>query len=254
VWVNRCDPCCSHAWGSCSCVSAAEYFTGFAVADAAVQAEALVSDLRTQDIRIGTQDLRIAAMAVVHDARDLQRTSRCPGAWPGDRELVGSVGRSQVNANVSPWEYAGTKRACAPSIRPPRPYRSSISSIPAKLGRRLAPVRRQVCRARQKIRPSDAASARPGAAGCPARARASGAAGGQARRVIPAPERPCAAAAAHRCGQIRRPGAPPRRSRRRAVTASPAGAHASGNPGTPGARAAPGAIAASPRRLFVLGC
>jgi hypothetical protein len=116
--VNRCDPCCSHAWGSCSCVSAAEYFTGFAVADATVQAEALVSDLRTQDIRIGTQDLRITAMAVGHDARDLERTSRCPGAWPGDRGLVGSGGRSQVNANVSPWEYAGTKRACAPSIRP----------------------------------------------------------------------------------------------------------------------------------------
>ena len=68
MWVNRCDPCCSHAWGSCSCVSAAEYFTGFAVADAAVQAEALVSDLRTQDIRIGTQDLRIAAIALVQGA------------------------------------------------------------------------------------------------------------------------------------------------------------------------------------------
>lgn len=81
--VNRCDPCCSHAWGSRSCVSAAEYFTGFAVADATVQAEALVSDLRTQDIRIGTQDLRIAAMAVVHDTTLVSRNARDVAQAPG---------------------------------------------------------------------------------------------------------------------------------------------------------------------------
>jgi tRNA(fMet)-specific endonuclease VapC len=62
---------------------AAECFMGVAVADATVRAAALVSDLRTQDIRIGTQDLRIAAMAVVHDTTLVTRNARDVAQTPG---------------------------------------------------------------------------------------------------------------------------------------------------------------------------
>ena len=38
--------------------------------------DALVIDLRKQGVRIGTQDLRIAAMAVVHDTTLVTRNAR----------------------------------------------------------------------------------------------------------------------------------------------------------------------------------
>ena len=47
---------------------AVEYFASFAVVDYTAQADALVSDLRKQGIRIGTQDLRITAIALVQGA------------------------------------------------------------------------------------------------------------------------------------------------------------------------------------------
>ncbi len=47
---------------------AVEYFASFAVVDYTAQADALVSDLRKQGVRIGTQDLRIAAIALVQGA------------------------------------------------------------------------------------------------------------------------------------------------------------------------------------------
>jgi tRNA(fMet)-specific endonuclease VapC len=62
---------------------AAEYFTSCAVADDTVQVEALVSDLRNQDIRIGTQDLRIAAIAMVHGTTLVTRNARDVAQVPG---------------------------------------------------------------------------------------------------------------------------------------------------------------------------
>jgi tRNA(fMet)-specific endonuclease VapC len=47
---------------------AVEYFASFAVVDYTAHMDALVRDLRRQGLRIGTQDLRIAATALVHGA------------------------------------------------------------------------------------------------------------------------------------------------------------------------------------------
>jgi hypothetical protein len=43
-------------------------FASFAVVDYTPQTDALVSDLRKQGLRIGTQDVRIAATALLHGA------------------------------------------------------------------------------------------------------------------------------------------------------------------------------------------
>ena len=60
-----------------------EYFASFTIIDDTAQVDALVSDLRKQGIRIGTQDLRIAAMALVHGATLVTRNhvdfQRVPG-------------------------------------------------------------------------------------------------------------------------------------------------------------------------------
>lgn len=55
---------------------AVEYFASFTVVDYTVKAEVLVNDLRKQGIRIGTQDLRIAAIAIVHGTTLVTRNTR----------------------------------------------------------------------------------------------------------------------------------------------------------------------------------
>jgi tRNA(fMet)-specific endonuclease VapC len=62
---------------------AVEYFASVAVVDYTVQVEALVSDLRKQGIRIGTQDLRIAAIAMVHGTTLVTRNARDFAQVPG---------------------------------------------------------------------------------------------------------------------------------------------------------------------------
>jgi tRNA(fMet)-specific endonuclease VapC len=47
---------------------AVDYFASFTILDYTVQSDARVSELRRQGIRIGTQDLRIAAVALAHGA------------------------------------------------------------------------------------------------------------------------------------------------------------------------------------------
>lgn len=62
---------------------AVEYFASFTILDYTAQADALVSDLRKQGIRIGTQDLRIAAMAMVHGTTLVTRNTRDFAQVPG---------------------------------------------------------------------------------------------------------------------------------------------------------------------------
>lgn len=62
---------------------AVEYFASFTILDYTAQADALVSDLRKQGIRIGTQDLRIAAMAMVHSTTLVTRNTRDFAQVPG---------------------------------------------------------------------------------------------------------------------------------------------------------------------------
>jgi tRNA(fMet)-specific endonuclease VapC len=62
---------------------AVEYFASFTVVDYTAQADALVSDLRKQGIRIGTQDLRIAAIALVHGTTLVTRNTRDFAQVPG---------------------------------------------------------------------------------------------------------------------------------------------------------------------------
>ncbi|MBU6335480.1 MAG: type II toxin-antitoxin system VapC family toxin [Chloroflexi bacterium] len=64
---------------------AVEYFASFAVVDYTVHVEALVSDLRKQGLRIGTQDLRIAAIALVQGATVVTRNTRDFAQVPGLR-------------------------------------------------------------------------------------------------------------------------------------------------------------------------
>ena len=64
---------------------AVEYFASFAVVDYTVQVEALVSDLRKQGLRIGTQALRIAALALVQGASVVTRNTRDFAQVPGLR-------------------------------------------------------------------------------------------------------------------------------------------------------------------------
>lgn len=47
---------------------AIEYLASYTIIDYTLQMDALVSDLRKQGLRIGTQDLRIAAIALFHGA------------------------------------------------------------------------------------------------------------------------------------------------------------------------------------------
>lgn len=62
---------------------AVEYFASFAVIDYTTKVEALVSDMRKQGIRIGTQDLRIAAIAIVHGTILVTRNVRDFAQVPG---------------------------------------------------------------------------------------------------------------------------------------------------------------------------
>ena len=62
---------------------AVEYFASFAIIDYTVKVEALVSDMRKQGIRIGTQDLRIAAIAIVHGTILVTRNVRDFAQVPG---------------------------------------------------------------------------------------------------------------------------------------------------------------------------
>jgi tRNA(fMet)-specific endonuclease VapC len=54
---------------------AVEYFASFSIMDYTAAADALVHDLRRQGLRIGTQDLRIAAVALVNRATLVTRNS-----------------------------------------------------------------------------------------------------------------------------------------------------------------------------------
>ena len=62
---------------------AVEYFASFAVIDYTTKVEVLVSDMRKQGIRIGTQDLRIAAIAIVHGTILVTRNVRDFAQVPG---------------------------------------------------------------------------------------------------------------------------------------------------------------------------
>ena len=62
---------------------ALEYFASFTIIDYTVHMDALVSDLRKQGLRIGTQDLRIAALALVQGATIVTRNTRDFAQVPG---------------------------------------------------------------------------------------------------------------------------------------------------------------------------
>ena len=60
-----------------------QYFASITLFDYTLPADALVADLRRQGIRIGTQDLRIAAIALTHGAILVTRNDRDFGQVPG---------------------------------------------------------------------------------------------------------------------------------------------------------------------------
>ncbi len=62
---------------------AIEYFASFTILDYTAQMDAFVIDLRKQGLRIGTQDLRIAAIALVHGATVVTRNTRDFAQVPG---------------------------------------------------------------------------------------------------------------------------------------------------------------------------
>jgi tRNA(fMet)-specific endonuclease VapC len=62
---------------------AVEYFASFTVVDYTLQMDGLVSALRKQEIRIGTQDMRIAAAALVQGATLITRNTRDFAQIPG---------------------------------------------------------------------------------------------------------------------------------------------------------------------------
>ncbi|MFV9503927.1 MAG: type II toxin-antitoxin system VapC family toxin [Oscillochloridaceae bacterium umkhey_bin13] len=62
---------------------AIEYFTSFTIIDYTAQIDALVVNLRKQGVRIGTQDLRIAAIALMDGATLVTRNSRDFAQVPG---------------------------------------------------------------------------------------------------------------------------------------------------------------------------
>jgi tRNA(fMet)-specific endonuclease VapC len=55
---------------------AVEYFASISLLDYTQEADALVTDFRRRGLRIGTQDLRIAATALTHDATLVTRNAR----------------------------------------------------------------------------------------------------------------------------------------------------------------------------------
>jgi tRNA(fMet)-specific endonuclease VapC len=62
---------------------AVEYFASISLLDYTLAADALVADLRRQGVRIGTQDLRIAAIALIQDATLVTRNERDFRQVPG---------------------------------------------------------------------------------------------------------------------------------------------------------------------------
>ena len=62
---------------------AVEYFASVRLLDYTLAADTLVTDLRRQGVRIGTQDLRIAAVALVHGATLVTRNERDFRQVPG---------------------------------------------------------------------------------------------------------------------------------------------------------------------------
>jgi tRNA(fMet)-specific endonuclease VapC len=62
---------------------AIEYFASFTILDYTAQMDALVIDLRKQGLRIGTQDLRIAAITLANAATLLTRNTRDFAQVPG---------------------------------------------------------------------------------------------------------------------------------------------------------------------------
>ncbi len=62
---------------------AVEYFASITVLDYTLAADALVMDLRRQGVRVATQDLRIAVVALVHSATVVTRNERDFRQVPG---------------------------------------------------------------------------------------------------------------------------------------------------------------------------
>lgn len=62
---------------------AVEYFASFTMLDYTAQMDALVIDLRKQGLRIGTQDLRIAAVTLANAATLVTRNTRDFAQVPG---------------------------------------------------------------------------------------------------------------------------------------------------------------------------
>ncbi len=62
---------------------AVEYFASVTLLNYTVTADTLVVDLRRQGVRVGTQDLRIAAVALAHDATVVTRNERDFRQVPG---------------------------------------------------------------------------------------------------------------------------------------------------------------------------
>jgi tRNA(fMet)-specific endonuclease VapC len=62
---------------------AVEYFASITVLDYTLAADALVMDLRRQGVRVATQDLRIAVVALVHNATVVTRNERDFRQVPG---------------------------------------------------------------------------------------------------------------------------------------------------------------------------
>lgn len=69
-----------------------EYSASFTVLDYTVQADVLVRDLRKQGLRIGTQDLRIAAIALLYGATLVTRNNADFQQVPGLVMMDWSVG------------------------------------------------------------------------------------------------------------------------------------------------------------------
>lgn len=76
---------------------AIEYFASVTIIDYTPQIDALVVELRKQGLRIGTQDLRIAASALARGATIVSRNTRDFGQVPGlkieDWSVIETAGR-----------------------------------------------------------------------------------------------------------------------------------------------------------------
>jgi tRNA(fMet)-specific endonuclease VapC len=62
---------------------AVEYFASVTLLNYTIPADTLVADLRRQGVRVGTQDLRIAAVALTHGATLVTRNKRDFDQVPG---------------------------------------------------------------------------------------------------------------------------------------------------------------------------